>query len=83
MGALLNKLINSNHLNLDEWIEIIKNKDSIDREKLFRASEQTRKKYYGNKVYIRGLIEFSNFCKNNFYYCVIRRSNYHIKRYRL
>ena len=42
-----------------------------------------RKKYYGDKVYIRGLIEFTNYCKNNCYYCGIRRGNPNVKRYRL
>lgn len=39
--------------------------------------------YYGNHVYTRGLIEFSNYCHNDCYYCGIRRSNSHIQRYRL
>ena len=42
-----------------------------------------RKKYYGDKVYIRGLIEFTNYCKNNCYYCGIRRGNPNVKRYLL
>ncbi|MCB6288798.1 [FeFe] hydrogenase H-cluster radical SAM maturase HydE, partial [[Clostridium] scindens] len=37
----------------------------------------------GNKVYTRGLIEFSNYCRNDCYYCGIRRSNSHAQRYRL
>lgn len=39
--------------------------------------------WYGKKIYIRGLIEFSNYCKNDCYYCGIRRSNTHAVRYRL
>lgn len=42
-----------------------------------------RKKYYGNTVYIRGLIEISNICQNNCYYCGIRAKNDHCERYRL
>ena len=34
-------------------------------------------------LYIRGLIEFTNYCKNNCYYCGIRRDNHHVNRYRL
>jgi biotin synthase len=41
------------------------------------------KKNYGNKIFIRGLIEISNICKNNCYYCGIRRSNSNCNRYRL
>lgn len=39
--------------------------------------------WYGKKIYIRGLIEFTNYCKNDCYYCGIRRSNTHAVRYRL
>lgn len=42
-----------------------------------------RKQYLGDKVYTRGLIEFTNYCKNNCYYCGIRRGNVHAERYRL
>ena len=42
-----------------------------------------RKEVYGTDVYTRGLIEFTNYCKNDCYYCGIRRSNPNAKRYRL
>ena len=42
-----------------------------------------RKQYYGNKVYVRGLIEFTNYCKNGCYYCGINRENDRAVRYRL
>jgi biotin synthase len=47
-----------------------------------KAVEQA-KKYYGNSVYVRGLIEFTNYCKNDCYYCGIRRGNQNAMRYRL
>jgi len=46
-------------------------------------ADQVRQKHYGKDVYIRGLIEISNYCKNNCYYCGIRRDNKEIERYRL
>jgi|GEM_PF-58034 len=50
---------------------------------LFEDSDKLRRKYYGNYVYLRGLIEFSNICKNDCYYCGIRKSNTQTKRYRM
>ncbi|MBR2742474.1 MAG: [Clostridia bacterium] len=50
---------------------------------LFSAADTVRRAIYGDKVYIRGLIEFTNYCKNNCYYCGIRRANQSLQRYRL
>ena len=50
---------------------------------LFAAADAVRRKYYGDAVYLRGLIEFTNYCKNNCYYCGIRHGNPHAERYRL
>lgn len=50
---------------------------------LFEAADRVRKTNYGTDVYIRGLIEFTNYCKNNCYYCGIRRDNRCAERYRL
>ena len=57
------------------------NEEVFDR--LKEEAVQLRKTYYGDKVYTRGLIEFTNYCKNNCYYCGIQRNNCNIKRYRL
>lgn len=54
-----------------------------DPEPLFRAADRVRKKFVGDGVYLRGLIEFSNYCKNDCLYCGIRRSNASARRYRL
>lgn len=52
-----------------------------DRKKLFEKANEIKKKYVGNKVYFRGLIEYSNICAKNCYYCGIRRSNENVSRY--
>ena len=44
-------------------------------EELFHHADEVRREYYGTDVYIRGLIELTNYCKNDCYYCGIRRSN--------
>ncbi len=50
---------------------------------LTQEAVRIRKKHYGDKVYIRGLIEFTNYCRNDCGYCGIRRGNLHARRYRL
>lgn len=64
-----------------ELLEILKSES--DLENLRSEADAVRKKIYGDKVYIRGLIEFSNFCKNDCFYCGIRASNKNAERYRL
>ncbi|MCH5325316.1 MAG: [FeFe] hydrogenase H-cluster radical SAM maturase HydE [Eubacterium sp.] len=50
---------------------------------LYRLADKVRREHYGDKVYVRGLIEFTNYCKNNCYYCGIRCGNHAVERYRL
>lgn len=80
---LINKLNQEHNLTKEEWIFLIKNKDLVDREALYQLAREIREKHYGKEVYIRGLIEFSNHCKNDCLYCGIRRSNINVERYRL
>lgn len=54
-----------------------------DDSKLYAKADKVRRQYYGDKVYIRGLIEISNYCKNNCLYCGIRAGNSCADRYRL
>lgn len=64
-----------------ELFELIE-KEKFNDELSLRA-DYVRKKIYGNKVFVRGLIEFTNFCKNDCFYCGIRKSNKNAERYRL
>ncbi len=52
-------------------------------EYLAKKADETRRRIYGDEVYIRGLIEISNYCKNNCFYCGIRKDNKNAVRYRL
>ena len=54
-----------------------------DATALFAAADKIRRDFVGDGVYLRALIEFSNYCKNNCLYCGIRAGNTHVKRYRL
>lgn len=64
-----------------EYLLTTENKDCL--ELLRGEAAQTAQKIYGNQVFIRGLIEFTNYCRNDCYYCGIRRSNRCADRYRL
>lgn len=57
--------------------------DCDEPEYLFSRADGVRRGVYGDEVYIRGLIEFTNYCKNNCYYCGIRAGNAQAQRYRL
>ncbi len=57
--------------------------DQAATEPLALAADSVRRQVYGEDVYIRGLIELTNYCKNNCYYCGIRRDNKEVTRYRL
>ncbi len=83
LKELINKLFKNNSLTGDELIGIIENIDEDSRKYLIEKASETRYKYYANKVFLRGLIEFTNYCKNNCYYCGIRRDNKNAERYRL
>ena len=50
---------------------------------LYQKADEARKQVYGNKVFLRGLIEFTNYCRNNCLYCGIQRENREADRYRL
>ena len=63
--------------------EIINFYHSVDTETLSKKANLVCESIYGNKVYLRGLIEFSNYCQCDCLYCGIRKSNPHVQRYRL
>ena len=70
-------------LTAEEYIFLIKNCNGSTAEYLFSRAREVKHRYYGNKVYIRGLIEFTSYCKNDCFYCGLRRSNKCAERYRL
>lgn len=94
---MINKKIGNGRKNIRTIIEKKKlsKKDiitllSIDNENdkyslnlLFNKANNIRQQYLGDEIYLRGIIEFSNYCKNNCNYCGIRRDNNKVKRYRM
>ena len=57
--------------------------DEQNQDELFKRADEVRRQYVGDEVHLRGLIEFSNICRNNCMYCGIRRDNPQLARYRM
>lgn len=57
--------------------------DEQNEPALLKRADRIRKKYVGDAIHLRGLIEFSNICRNNCLYCGIRRGNGKVARYRM
>ena len=81
-NKLIDKLYKTHRLKKEEYLFLIQNREFC-KEYLFEKAREVRDKYYGRNIYIRGLIEFTNICKNNCLYCGIRKENNNIERYRL
>ena len=77
------KLIETHKLALEEYEFLIENRNCEMAQYLASAADRIRREIYGDAVYIRGLIEISNICKNDCFYCGIRKSNAKCDRYRL
>lgn len=81
---IIHKLIENHELLKTEYIELLEMaSDEVIAEQLKKEAVRLQQKYYGNKVFTRGLIEFTNYCKNGCYYCGINRENREAERYRL
>lgn len=77
--SLIEKAQKTHTLTREEIVFLLR----TDGSSLFCAADEVRRQYVGDGVYLRGLIEFSNYCKNNCLYCGIRRDNPQVRRYRL
>lgn len=80
---MIYKLAETGMLTAQELLDLIINRTPARRELLRELAVKKRQEVYGKAVYIRGLIEFSNICKNDCLYCGIRCGNANIQRYRL
>lgn len=80
---LIDKLALEHSLTVDEYKTLIELRTPETTEYLKQKAVEARQNVYGNKVFIRGLIEISNICKNDCYYCGIRKSNGLCDRYRI
>lgn len=84
MKNLINQLYEGQHLDDAALLQLITMPDnSEDEQYLFSKADSRKREIYQDKIFIRGLIELSNYCKNNCLYCGIRAANKNISRYRL
>ena len=83
IDALVDKLCAQHSLEEKEYARLIEQRTDETAALLARRADAVRREIYGNAVFVRGLIEISNICKNDCLYCGIRRGNANCQRYRL
>ncbi|MDF2523020.1 MAG: radical domain protein [Clostridiales bacterium] len=83
MKDLIDKLYKNNILDKQEFVFLLDNIEEGDKEYLMEKACEMRIKHYDRRVFMRGLIEFTNYCKRDCLYCGIRASNNKVERYRL
>ena len=82
-ASLIRKLHETRYLAEEEYAQLIRGRTPESAQLLAGLAVAERKRIYGNDVFIRGLIEFTNICRNDCLYCGLRRSNTTLSRYRL
>lgn len=83
LRPLIDKLQAEQILSHDEFVRLFTCRNPEDSEYMRALAQETATENYGHDIYLRGLIEFTNYCRNDCYYCGIRRSNDKADRYRL
>lgn len=83
LRSIIERLIRGEKLSREDFFLLVKEKSVELSDLLKKHATEKRKEIYGNSVYIRGLVEISNICKNDCLYCGIRSSNTKCERYRL
>lgn len=79
---LLRRLADGGELNREEYLLLIRNREGL-RAEAGEAACHLRDTHYGRRIFVRGLVEFTNYCRNNCKYCGIRAANSDLSRYRL
>ena len=82
-AKIIEKLYHEHNAPREEQTWLIENRRDDSERLLFERAGETARAHYGNKIFVRGLIEMTNFCRNDCLYCGIRRSNSAAHRYRL
>ena len=83
IDTLIQQLCCTHRLDQAQWAALLRGAGAQEAEHLAQAAQAEAVARFGKKIYVRGLIEFTNYCRNDCYYCGIRRSNAKAQRYRL
>ena len=78
----IDQILEKDKFNTDDLIKLLKTEEE-EKQKLFQKAYEIKSENVGTKVYYRGIIEFSNICRKNCYYCGIRRDNQKLDRYKM
>ncbi|HQI02013.1 MAG TPA: [FeFe] hydrogenase H-cluster radical SAM maturase HydE [Deltaproteobacteria bacterium] len=81
--SILEKAIEGAELDRDEIVRLLSARDGEEKEALYKAADEVRKACVGDEIYLRGIIEFSAYCRRNCHYCGLRAQNRDIHRYRI
>ena len=79
----LNDILNKTQLSRDDVVSLLSLRKAEEKALVFEKAAEIRKETIGNKIYLRGLVEYSNICRKNCFYCGIRASNKNVDRYEL
>ena len=80
---LIDKLNRDHNLTREEWVVVFRNYKQEDTQYAQELAQEIAVGNFGKTIYFRGIVEYSNICKNDCYYCGIRCSNKKVSRYRL
>lgn len=83
LSDIFAKIDAGQELSRDDLISLLQAEDSGCLEELFRKADRIRRENVGDEIHLRGLIEFSNYCRKNCNYCGIRAGNRYLQRYRM
>lgn len=83
IAEIIGKLKQTQTADREELCLLLTEMNGTDRQKLYDTAQETSRQKFGNRIFVRGLIEFTNYCKNDCNYCGIRKSNRKVQRYRL
>jgi biotin synthase len=83
MKRTAHRILEKETLNREDLVYLLTTRDKSERMQIFRKAAAVRERYVKNNIYLKGLIEFSNRCANNCYYCGIRGDNESVNRYTL